>query len=317
MPECATGSFTDLEDYQTSLPGLTASLVVTQSGLFEAQLTWAKLSNFHLLRAHEALPRVAYLSLPAGWLFASFATRPGSKLFWDGLELASDDIVLHSPCERMHQRTMGPVHWGFVAVKPSFYARYGGALVGRDLQRPTTPLLIRPRAADLDRLLRLHGRVGRLIETRPAAISHPEVGRSLDHELLQALVACLADGEARRASRITLEHEAVLARLEAVLANCPDKVIPIPELCRTLNVLERTLRNCCAKLLGFGPRAYMNLRRLKLARVAILQADPVTTEVREIAKRFGFKEMGRFAAVYRASFGETPSRTLRRANFPR
>jgi len=34
--------------------------------------------------------------------------------------------------------------------------------------------------------------------------------------------------------------------------------------------------------------------------------------VAEVARRFGFAELGRFAGTYRATFGETPSTTLQR-----
>ena len=57
MPEGTTGRFTDPDDYQTSLPNLTMSLVITQPGKFDAQLTSVKLPNLRLLRARETLAR--------------------------------------------------------------------------------------------------------------------------------------------------------------------------------------------------------------------------------------------------------------------
>jgi transcriptional regulator GlxA family with amidase domain len=56
------------------------------------------------------------------------------------------------------------------------------------------------------------------------------------------------------------------------------------------------------------------LRDLRLQRVrAILErAAPWSTTVEAVASRHGFVHMGRFAASYRASFGEIPSATLAR-----
>ena len=42
------------------------------------------------------------------------------------------------------------------------------------------------------------------------------------------------------------------------------------------------------------------------------QADPALHTVTETAYRYGFTHMGRFAAEYRARFGEAPSTTLGR-----
>jgi AraC-like DNA-binding protein len=60
------------------------------------------------------------------------------------------------------------------------------------------------------------------------------------------------------------------------------------------------------------PWAYVRDRRLVRARSQLLDAGPGTaTTVAEVAFRWGFGHLGRFAAAYRTRFGETPSQTLR------
>ena len=61
-----------------------------------------------------------------------------------------------------------------------------------------------------------------------------------------------------------------------------------------------------------SPTEYGLLRRLKEVRRVLRDADPDMVNVREVAHRFGFTELGRFAGRYRATFGETPSTTLQR-----
>lgn len=53
------------------------------------------------------------------------------------------------------------------------------------------------------------------------------------------------------------------------------------------------------------------LRRMHLARRALRRAAGGET-VTDVATRYGFWQLGRFAVEYRALFGETPSATLRR-----
>src|SRR5208282_4059956 len=106
-------------------------------------------------------------------------------------------------------------------------------------------------------------------------------------------------------------HAAVMNRFEETLAAHPDRPLHVPELCMAIGVSERTLRLCCAEFLGMSPARYLRLRHLKLVRRALLKPESATTNVAAVAKRYGFTELGRFASVYRAVYGEAPSATLR------
>ena len=43
----------------------------------------------------------------------------------------------------------------------------------------------------------------------------------------------------------------------------------------------------------------------------LTRSDPAAISIGDLAFEYGFPETGRFAAYYRAQFGETPSETLR------
>jgi AraC-like DNA-binding protein len=53
---------------------------------------------------------------------------------------------------------------------------------------------------------------------------------------------------------------------------------------------------------------------MSLVRRNLRQADRDTATVSEIARRSGFRDLGRFAANYRGAFGELPSVTLQRGS---
>jgi AraC-like DNA-binding protein len=103
-----------------------------------------------------------------------------------------------------------------------------------------------------------------------------------------------------------------VARLDALLAASPDKRLTVTHACAMLATAERTLRAACADVVGMSPQRYMQLYRLRLARERLLA--PPSRTVTEAATAHGFYELGRFAAAYRAEFGEQPSATLRRAS---
>jgi AraC-like DNA-binding protein len=63
---------------------------------------------------------------------------------------------------------------------------------------------------------------------------------------------------------------------------------------------------------GVGPMTWLKRRRLERARDELAAASPAETNVTQVALRWAFLHLGRFAADYRARFGEPPSQTLRR-----
>jgi AraC-like DNA-binding protein len=59
-----------------------------------------------------------------------------------------------------------------------------------------------------------------------------------------------------------------------------------------------------------APKTYLLLRRMHLAREALHAANPVATTVTDVATRYGFWQLGRFASQYKFLFGEAPPATL-------
>jgi AraC-like DNA-binding protein len=312
MPGSGTGTFIDLDNYQASLHQARIDLLVTAQGSFSARLTWATLHRLQLLHSEENLPRIAYISLAPALVFIGFATRPDPPMFWGGVELQTGDIIFHARGERFHQRTTGPCGWSLVGLAPEQLEGYCDALSGKPLSLPDAARPLRPAARDAARLRRLHAQACRLAETRPKILAHPEVARAVEQDLIHALVTCLSarardDGAARR------HHTRIMVRFEEVLAEHPNRPLPMPELCTLIGVTERTLRSCSTEFLGVSPSRYVLLRRLKRVQVALRDADPATVSVAEIASGYGFTELGRFAVAYRNAFGESPSTTLRRS----
>jgi AraC-like DNA-binding protein len=64
--------------------------------------------------------------------------------------------------------------------------------------------------------------------------------------------------------------------------------------------------------LGSTPMDYLRAGRLAAAHRELRDSDPSTgATVTSIAHRWGFNNMGRFAAAYRQQFGTSPALTLR------
>jgi transcriptional regulator GlxA family with amidase domain len=107
-------------------------------------------------------------------------------------------------------------------------------------------------------------------------------------------------------------HLMIIERFKELLETNLCEPMHLAEICAAIGVSERTLRVCCHEHLGMGPIRYLWLRRMRLARRALMLADPAGATVTQIATEHGFWEFGRFAVSYRALFGEAPSASLRR-----
>jgi transcriptional regulator GlxA family with amidase domain len=122
----------------------------------------------------------------------------------------------------------------------------------------------------------------------------------------------LTEGEVRQSYTANSYHQKVLERFEELLAERGNAPLHLGEICVAIGAPERTLRDCCQQHLGMGPIRYLWLRRMHLARQALLKADATSTTVTSIATEQGFWELGKFSVAYRSLFGEPPSATLRR-----
>jgi AraC-like DNA-binding protein len=310
MPRVGTALFTDPEDYKNSFRGARVTIVFAGQGDFRASLTWVELANLHLLRSQENLPRIAYVSLTPKRVFFSFPTHFDPPPISVGIELQQGDIVFHGRGEGMHQRTDGASHWAFISLPPEHLARFGKVLTGVDLVLPTAAQVLRPPTTASAHLRRLHLKACRIAKTKPDIIAHREVARALEHELLHALVNCLNSDAAPDYPPTKQRHASIMVRFEEALATHGGRQLRMPALCAAIGVPERTLRTCCMETLGMSPCHYIRLRRLNMVRSALWRADSAAS-VQDLARQYGFSELGRFAADYRAAFGEAPSDTLR------
>jgi AraC family ethanolamine operon transcriptional activator len=105
----------------------------------------------------------------------------------------------------------------------------------------------------------------------------------------------------------------LIREIEFWIAEQPAADVHVADICIQFGLSRRTLQRAFQESLGVGPAHYLILRRLSSARSRLLDADPATERVTDVAVDEGFWELGRFAVRYREMFGERPSETLRRA----
>ena len=305
---------TNPDDYRAGIDDTSVDLVLTGPGDFKARLTWLKLNHLNAFRCRENIPRIAYISLAPARTFVSFPLTSSAAMVWNGVELQLGDIVLHSRGERGHQWTKGMSQWALVSLPAYQFANYCKALAELDLPDPPVGRILRLAPSVAVRLRRLHSKACNIAETKPEIFAHQEAASAVEQEFIYMLVNSLAAGDTHSSHPVIRQrHAEVMIRFEEILRSDLGQLPSVSEFCAAVDVPERTLRACCIKFLGLSPSQYIRLRRLNLVYAELWRANPATATVAQIALRHQFSELGRFAAAYRALFGERPSETLRRA----
>ena len=311
MPSSAVHTFSDPESYAASIRGGTVHLAVVGRGGFNAKLTRVHLHRLWMQRFSENLPRIFETANLKERVYLTFRTQPGPSLLVSGLELHPTTILRQGHAQEDHHRSSGLASFATMSLPIDDLAAVGETMGEVDLTPPPDGSLVTPARSAIAKLQQLHAAAGSLAEDAPEIIAHPDAARGLEQALIEAMVNCLASPEVLGNTVAQGQHAIVMRRFRRVVEENPEQPLYIPDICRTIRVSERTLRMCCQEHLGMAPKRYLVLRRMHLARRALLEAGPETTSVTAIGTRYGFWELGRFAVEYQALFGEPPSATLR------
>jgi AraC-like DNA-binding protein len=89
--------------------------------------------------------------------------------------------------------------------------------------------------------------------------------------------------------------------------------LTLPQLAVRSQVSIRALQQAFQRHFGVSTMTYVRQVRLRRAHQELLDADPSVGTIAAIAKRWGFTNPGRFAAIHADRYGEAPAVTLGRS----
>ncbi|WP_214369905.1 AraC family transcriptional regulator [Pseudonocardia sp. H11422] len=146
-------------------------------------------------------------------------------------------------------------------------------------------------------------------------LARPLVARPLAHAVIAGLLHAV-DHPYRAALAAAPANPPPAAIQQAVdlLESEPQTPFTVVEIARGVGLSARSLQEGFARHVGVPPMTYLRQVRLRRAHADLVAADPARCGVAEVAARWGFTHLGRFAAAYRQRYGTSPSETLRRAD---
>ncbi len=158
--------------------------------------------------------------------------------------------------------------------------------------------------------------VAELIRKDPARLVNPNVVKGIDQSIVGSIDDALSSIVLSPNNVATGRYIAICRRAEEYLRESGTHVHSSLEVAKACGVNMRTLHNALISVLGMSLGRYLMLRRLWLARRALLRAGPEDL-VKSIALDYGFWHLGRFSRIYHREFGELPSETLGRCRSAR
>jgi AraC family ethanolamine operon transcriptional activator len=314
MPGSVTSVFSEAADFEAALREEGClGMLVTGLGAFRARLTRIALHRLRISAGEEELPRIALFAVPAEMILVALPISGEPMPVWGGIRMRAGEIITLGADRPIHMRTEGACRWSSIWVPAAEFVGYGSAMTGNSFSISSAAQWWRLQPATSRYLRQLHAAAVNLVGTRSRALSIAETAHGLEQQLIEAMVECFSKGRAIEAMPVTTERRDIAARFEVLLQTEPEQFLPIAKICAALGVSAQILRISCEEQLGMGPSEYVRRWRMQHVHRALRTANPATASVSEIARRYGFRDPGRFATNYRAVYGELPSATLRRS----
>lgn len=277
-------------------------------GRFRGVVQQARLSATRLDRGCYNLPVLTRGPLaPDALTFGYFVHAPEGGVL-NGRPVRSGDVAALAEGGELRFRHAPGTEWIAFHVPRPVFERLGVAVPGE---------LHGMQAVSADHRQALALAMRELLPAFDGTASAAQLSMGLECAQ-EALIACCArilDGLGRKGALPPLslpERVRIVRRAEEYMDAHLAEPVRVDSLCLAAGTSLRGLERAFLAVYGLGPKRYLTLRRLLRARRELRRADTAAT-VTDVALRWGFLHLGRFAADYRAQFGETPSETMRQA----
>lgn len=304
--------FDNIDDLEAATGGWALDFRQLDRGRLSAEVQQLPSSEAVLSRVRfsRALDQRGYP--PSGFITFGFLERGCPGIRWAGRD-TTDDVLLSFNGAGGFDCISRPGHHGFTftitgeqlsgvaeSIGINEIDRCLGALISASAIATTNVAHVRNFARALCDLTR----------AEPSLLGTAWLRNELEFELPRRLLAAAAApiefGPISYNSRLL-----AFSAARDIIRNNIDSPLTVQQLCGRVGVSWRTLDYAFREHAGMTPQAYLKGLRLDEARRHLLAGTEPT--VAGCANRCGFWHMGKFAADYRAQFGELPSETLRRS----
>ena len=299
---------------------------VVYGGHFEHRLLSPKRSNME----HQRLvlgdvrietgcydfPVIAQGAMPADSICIGLVAE-GAELTRCNIELIGDEeIQLYSPGVELMYHAVGPSRWINFTAPNAMLQDVAQARGGRPLDLSVRGVMsLRLHQGQRAYLGQLAQDAFALAQSMQPGGVFPELAREISRGLVVAYVDALiaADMVARTAKTSTARrHHQLILACERLMLGKGMTSLALSEVARRSGYSKRSLELIFRRGVGMPPsRWFLNIRLNGALRELI--APKADCTITDVATRWGFRHLSRFAGQYQRAFGELPSQTLARS----
>lgn len=249
--------------------------------------------------------------------------RDHAYIFWvqlEGTSWMSPDGKEYFAIPQFHGCIAGDNSEGFIRQSPhsrQFFIRFDRALVHDNCEDGDSLLSMLDREMPVRLASLLGSPLQRFIHyvipefgAWNSSLHEPKTAQRTEQLLIALLTSRIGRGEP--GSAWPEPEPEFVTRAERYILDHIGEEITMDDLVAAAGVSMRTLYRGFRRCKGLGPMAFVRDRQLEKARAVLLESDPGSISVTEVAFGLGFHHLSHFAALYRNRFGCLPSDTLLR-----
>ncbi|HMN43347.1 MAG TPA: helix-turn-helix domain-containing protein [Povalibacter sp.] len=307
-------SYPEFDGFADALQGVQGRYVLRARQQFDWRLRILDLKGVILMAGRDGAANIYSGASAPGCFCVFIPLRAHSAIIVNGQRFDGETIGWLAPGKMFHIGADQPTNWLSVTVP--------AALVDSWLTANEHECKARTLASNFNRisntpvlsLIRLAHRLFTVGACTPGNLDSETAGEMARRDVVDATLRTIVPidrpkSAGRSAGRPAIDRAGILSHVLGMIEAAGDAAIYTDDLCRTIRISERTLRNVFHETFGMSPHRYLTLVRLNRARMAIRSAQPGETLGR-ICTDLGFWDFGQFARQYRQVFGLLPSQAL-------
>ncbi|MDB9536537.1 helix-turn-helix domain-containing protein [Dolichospermum planctonicum CS-1226] len=281
-------------------------------GGFLGTLNFADFGDLKFTHLHQNQSTKATGTKSADHIGFSLAFQPKlTQVSAHGCVIQNHDIFGFDPTREIDVFVSKDVHLVIASVNArAFHTLYKQMGYERG-EKALKQNAMRLHPASLRPLKAYYQEIVHIFNTQPSLLMQSQMQSLIMEDFLPLLINTFGRN-AQKKPRILkpFRRYSLVKKAEEISKSYKDQPLTLQKLCEELETSSSALSCGFQEVFGISPMAYIKIQRLNGVRRALMNPNPNTKTVMEVAQEWGFTNAAYFVKHYQEMFGELPSKTL-------